>query len=59
MNLATSFYPTIQFMIFEINGAQTVINDVLKSALYNPSKNKKSDIEIFRLNSHGVLVGNY
>jgi len=58
LNLAMSFCPTIEFMVFEINGSSTVINDTLKNALYIPSKNKKSDKEYFRLKSHGVLVKN-
>lgn len=53
-----SFCPTIQFMVFEINGSSDVINDALKFALYNPSKNKKSDREYFRLKSHGLLLQN-
>ncbi len=58
LNLAINFCPTIQFMVFEIDGSSTVINEALKSALYTPSKNKKSDKEYFRLKSHGILLQN-
>lgn len=58
LNLAIAFCPTIQFIVFEINGSSTVINEALKSALYTPSKNKKSDKEYFRLKSHGILLQN-
>jgi len=58
LNLSIAFCPTIQFIVFEINGSSIVINEALKSALYTPSKNKKSDKEYFRLKSHGILLQN-
>lgn len=53
-----TFCPTIEFIVFEIYSSSEIINDALKSALYTPSKNKKSDKEYFRLKSHGVLLQN-
>jgi hypothetical protein len=52
----TDFAPTVSIACFAVQKGS--INDVegaLKQALYNPSKNKKTDKEQFRISAHGHL----
>lgn len=53
---ADLFCPTIIFYVFEIIGTENIIYEALKSALYNPSKDKLSDKDRFKLSKHGMLI---
>lgn len=53
---ADLFCPTIIFYVFEIIGTENIIKEALKSALYNPSKDKLSDKDRFKLSKHGKLI---
>lgn len=53
---AELYAPTLKFAIFAITGELELINKCLKDALYTPSKNKKTQKEMFRLKTHGRLI---
>ena len=50
------YAPTIRFEIFTLKGDRVAVHDALKSVLYVPTKNKKTDRVAFKLRSHGLLV---
>lgn len=47
--------PTIEVLIFKIPDTLKDAEKELKSILYTPTKNRKTDREFFRLKSHGLL----
>jgi hypothetical protein len=50
------YAPTVRFEIFSVKGDRDAIHDALKSVLYVPTKNKKTDRESFKLRAHGLLL---
>lgn len=53
---AELYSPTLRIAIFSMSGELELINEILKKALYTPSKNKKTQKEMFRLKAHGELI---
>jgi hypothetical protein len=50
------FVPTTQCAFFVMSGADPLqVREELKRELYVPSKNRKTDVDRFRLEAHGYL----
>lgn len=49
--------PTVSFIAFAVDSARTeTVRDCLKKQLYTPSKNRKTDLDRFRLRTHGLFI---
>jgi hypothetical protein len=53
----TGFAPTVSIACFCVHGTpDSAVEQALKKALYTPSKDKKTDKDLFRITAHGYLV---
>jgi hypothetical protein len=56
LQTATDFAPTVSIACFAVqDGSVGDVEKALKQALYTPSKDKKTDKELFRVSAHGHL----
>jgi hypothetical protein len=51
-----NYAPTIRFELFSMKGEKNAVHDALKSVLYVPAKDRKTDRDAFKLRAHGLLI---